>query len=448
MSAIHPIHLFSERDVTAVRHFVDGIDDFFILNLYSPKGFGRTTFLRYIWTEYKQNVPTAFIKVLDYVSKEESGFRLNDLISDIFQQLASHLSISKYQSDYGSSLNDFERWSQEIRKIFEYIITQEKKPLVFIDDYDLIPEDARVGFENNILSELYNHTYSVLLILTSQQRLEFTNRTDLRLITWNHALNPLIEEDVSNLLPSYSDLAPGIIKWSGGIPNVIEFIVDRIDHFSINKPTDFKSHEWELLNNDYSNRLTNILLPDAETASGDILEILSILRRFDSSLLSDVLLRINPKKYSTNKEKHYIKLIRELRSQVIWREQGGYALDNPLKLMLLSYMRNYKLDQFIKVNEVTNEVYQLWLQDQYRNHYLCEMLYHRMILEKQRGSGNEDIAEMINSKLSDFIEGREKTRPRKIVELDELRNMLLIDIDLRSLVRREIFELIDKTLEL
>lgn len=168
-----------------------------------------------------------------------------------------------------------------------------------------------------------------------------------------------------------------------------------------------------------------------------------LLRRFDVSILASILPKIEPEPFESFKQKHYLDLIRELGSRIYWREQGGYALDDMLKTMLSSYVRTFEPDRYEAVNLITAETYKTWLQEEYRPHYLLEMLYHKLKLEKMREAKEARISQILSDNLLDYIEGRQETGPSQVNELDFLRNMLVQDEDLRPFITQKVFDIID-----
>ena len=121
-------------------------------------------------------------------------------------------------------------------------------------------------------------------------------------------------------------------------------------------------------------------------------------------------------------------------------------MDDTLKTMLSTYVRAFERDVYEKVNRVVALVYEEWLQEEYRQQYLLEMLFHRIVIEKIKSSDDEAVCHLVSSQLLDYIEGRQKTGPGEVDGLDSLMHALEDDQDLRPFVERKVFDGIETVL--
>jgi hypothetical protein len=188
------------------------------------------------------------------------------------------------------------------------------------------------------------------------------------------------------------------------------------------------------------------MFPEVELLTDEVVDVLSLLRRFDVAILSTVLPQIEPKRFSSFKQKDYFDLIRELGDRVYWRDQGGYALNNVLQAMLSSYIRGFEHSLYEKVNKITAKTYEEWLQEEFRIHYLTELLYHQIQLRRFREEKEDSIINFVSAKILGFIEGREQTLLGELDDLDEIKHILNEDAKLRPYIKQEVFEAIEKAL--
>ncbi|MCL4301561.1 MAG: hypothetical protein KJ077_38025 [Anaerolineae bacterium] len=449
MNVHNPIQLVRDADMQFVQHFIENVGSYSILNVFSTRRVGRTTFLRHIRDEQRTKMPTVFVSVQDFVSVErEGGYRLDQFLRQVADQLQSQL-----PADTISPVVEIETADRvnilalTVIELVNFAARKGSTPLILIDDYDLLPAGSKIVFEDLVLSRIVEQPGQAIVILSSEQELRFTDRLDLRVRLRTYELSRLTVSDIARSVPQrYAVLAPEILRWTGGMPDLVEFFVEEANKQQIGNLDEYRTRKNELLGPKYRTQIQKVVFPDIRTASDGVLDTLALLRRFDVAILSGVLPQINPKIFASFKQKHYLDLIRELGSRIYWREQGGYVLDDILKTMLSSYIRTFEPDTYRKVNDIVATTYEAWLREEYRQHYLLEMLYHRMILENIRISSDEVVTDLLSKLLLDYIEGRQGIGPSKIDELDSLRRTLEIDLDLRPFVEPEVFDIIDRML--
>jgi hypothetical protein len=443
----NPMHIVRDQDMEEVHRFVANGSRFLILNLYSIRGIGRTSFLQSVWEAYREQRPTAFVRVPDFLSKdEEVKFRLDLFLAQIVDQLYTTVSFDTLSGADRAHQMHAPELAQRVVELVEDIANTNVVPLLLIDDYDQLPAGSRTVFEDTVLGKIVEQPRHVAVILSSEQKLRFTDRLDLRIRLKHHLLKPLGKSDIVHSLPEYTELAPELLKWTGGMPSLIEYLVDRASEKNIVSLDEYSAHKTELLDQEYRVQIRNAVFPDIRIASDEVIDILALLRRFDVSVLKGILPKINPDIFASYKQKHYLDLIRELGSRIHWRDQGGYALDDTLWAMLSSYISTFEPTTYAKVNRVAVEMYEEWLQEEYRQNYLIEMLYHRMALEKMSDSDQEAIAAALSNLLLGYLTGQRERGPGQVDELDSLKHALTDDPDIRSFIQQEAFDAIDRML--
>jgi len=126
--------------------------------------------------------------------------------------------------------------------------------------------------------------------------------------------------------------------------------------------------------------------------------------------------------------------------------------------MLQGYALTVKSDLYKRANRAVVILYQSWLESEYREHYLIELLYHVLVLYRaEEGYGLFPVQdEMSQVRVSDELLKYLTGDGGRIVEADldalhALRNSLEQDPDLKSYisegVERAIQRLIDQRIE-
>lgn len=449
MATNNPVSLIiNEKDLQSVRRFIDVQEYICLLNIFSSRGFGKSTFLDVIADRYRGELPLSLVHVLDYYPENQEGsYRLDKFLSQILLHLESYAS-GKVAPALMSN-KDLGTVSDLVTRIIELINSfsnNDKTTLILIDDYDRLPYGSRVIFEDILLSKIIGKQSKTKAILTSSRELNFTDRLDLRVRMTTNSLSILDENDIVRRITTKTDLAPAILKWSGGIPNLAEFLINSAKNRNIENVEIDNIQGRRLIDQSYRSHISKVMFPDAKLLTDEVVDFLSLLRRFDVAILSTILPKIVPSKFSSFKQKDYFDLIRELGDRVFWRDQGGYALNNVLQSMLSSYIRVFEPSLYEKVNSLTAATYEEWLNDEFRIHYLTEMLYHQILLRKFREEENNSITTFVSNKILGFIEGSEQTSPGELDGFDEIKNILNEDSNLRPYIKQEVFEAIEKIL--
>jgi hypothetical protein len=441
--------ILNEKDLQRVRHFVEVQEYICLLNIFSSRGFGKTTFLDMVRDSYRSKFPLSLVCVCDYFPEDKEGsFRLDDFLIQILSDLESFGSDQEKQTlNTNVELKSVYDFAARIIEWINIFSRNDRTTLIIIDDYDRLPYGSRVIFEDILLSKAIDQPRKTKVILSSGRELNFTDRLDLRVRLTTHALSALDEKDIARTISTKSNLAPTILKWSGGIPDLAEFLINRAKKKNVERHEVSSIRETELIDQDYRSHISKVMFPDVELLTEEVVDVLALLRRFDVAVLSTVLPKIEPKRFSSFKQKDYFDLIRELGDRVYWRDQGGYALNNVLQVMLSSYIRGFDPLLYEKVNKITAKTYEEWLKEEFRIHYLTEMLYHEIQIRKLREEDNDSIIDFVSTKILGFIEGREQTSPEQLDGLDEIKHILVEDSKVRPYIKQEVFKVLEMHLE-
>lgn len=444
MDATRSLYLIHKTDLLVVQQFIQDVEQqYLLLNLYSTKGIGKTTFLSTINADSNHRRPTAFVRVQDFVGEStEGGYRLDSFLFQIFDQLQAWNSPSQFspRQRYDTNIVNVLELAEKIVGLVQGFAKQNWIPLIIIDDYDRLLAGSRTVFENVLLSKILAAPNRVKVILSSEQELQFTSRFDLRIRLKTHKLEYLTEEDIQRSVPMYADLANEIRIWTGGMPDLVGFFVQEVNRRQLNSLETHRTRPQEIFGPAYRKQIQETVFSDVRIVSEHLLDVLAILRRFDVAILSDVLPKVYPDTFASFKQKHYLDLIRELGSRVSWQKQGGYALDQMLRVMLFSYVKTFVPTLYQQVNLVIVNTYETWLEEDYRPHYVVEMLYHLMLLDQLAGNDNGVIVEHLKSKLLDAIQKWRSVLLKEKAKIDSLKELLSTDDDLRQFINLEVFD--------
>ena len=440
-------HARYERDLDFVQCLVEdvekGIGDVHpILNIYAIAGFGKSTFLGKVEEKFRRKQPTTLVHVADFKGEHEGGYELDSMLRRMVADLQ----------------NGLPRWAQldleateltglvdQLKTMTRYAVENGKTALVLVDDYDQLPPGTRVLFDEAVLSRLVKKSERAVVILTSEQELPFTDRLDLKVHLKTRPLSKFTEDDIKITTPQYTDLAEEILKWTGGVSELVKFLIRELGRHSIGTLEDYYAHKKELLKGAYREHVDAVVFNGLPEPARQAMPILSLLRRFDVSTLRSILPQIIPdfESYTT---RQYLELIDQLGSRVQWRDEGGYALDDALRTILSNYIQAYDQPTYRKVHRVAERVYKGWLQGRYRNYYLREMLYHKVAQETLSPEIDfPSIVQLVSVVLLEYIRGECKPGPCDNGDIDELRTFkesLEQDKDLNKFISSEVWEAI------
>ncbi|MDY7079229.1 MAG: hypothetical protein SXV54_20130 [Chloroflexota bacterium] len=440
------LRLELEHAIEFVETVKANVAQYLILNLFAPTGFGKTMLLEDLWKKYERILPTSLVRVRDFQSET---FDLCGLLIHVIHDLGDRVPkrVAGLPADYEDS-KDKEWLAERLLLLVSGARDFEKATLLLFDDYDYLPENIRRWFESEILTPLVK-AKSAAMILTSERGVRF-NAFDLRMRLESRELSSLSTGAISEALPEYNGIAGEIHRISGGVPLLTEELVKQLRAAEVTV-TDFRSRRQELVREFYRTHLKETIFKNTPQEIQETILVLALLRRFDVKVMGRILPIVLPRYYETYTTPEYLNLIeRPLKSWAQWRMQGGYALKSAYRVLLPEYVWTEDPNLYEQVNRVAVASHRGLLKTEgYREYYLLELLYHRLVLD--RIEGKDRAAETrLGDELQKYL-GDEDAASIQAVDLDALRNSLKQDIDLKDYVSegilRMIQDLIDKKTE-
>lgn len=433
------------QEFDQAKRFVEAVKDntanYFFLNFFALDGFAKTTFLKHLWEEYEGHLPASFRTIKDFLRNKES-FDLSDLLIKIIEQIDERLPkrIAILPPDY-QSLPD-EALAEWLVKLISKATEAKNTCVLFFDDYDLMPSQTRSWFEEKIFSQLVR-TKKVVVILTSQSEIKFKDRIDLRMRLESHELPGLSVEDISASFPQYGASAAKIYQFTGGLPTLTGKLIQQLDDAPAATETDNRFQEKVWIKKYYQPLINDLIIHNIPDELQETVLVLSLLRRFDVAVLREMLPQIMRPKYQAYRTVDYLDLIESLGNLLQWRTQGGYALNDAFRVALHGYVFIDNPGLYKKVHRAAAELYRQSLKQEYRQHYLVELLYHEAsLLRAEKGSDIYGIQKKIELEVQQYLNGDTLTRIQE-TDLDGLRQSLKHDPDLKDYVSEETLNAIE-----
>jgi hypothetical protein len=445
-STQYPIEGF-DREFFRIEEFIEAIkaliSNLFFLNFFAPEGFAKSYILDKTWEKYERTLPVSLVQVKNYIQDNKS-FLLSDLLQKILADLEERLPrrVVNLPIGYRQVTNEAQLAEYLVHQV-ENIQGTEKVVLLLIDDYDLMPDDASRWFESAVLGPLVR-TRKVGTILTSKFELVFNDEFDLRMRLDRYEVSSLNIEAISRSFPKYQGVASEIYMLTGGMMNLTRNLVQELENSKIT-PGNFHEYERELMQKYYQQFIEQfILLQYPDKKIRDTLLVLSLLRRFDSRMLENILPQAMPEYYDpSNLTNYYIDLIQSMGNNIQWRSQGGYTIIQALRMALQGYVRFTKPELYKKVNMAAIGHYRDLLKHDYREYYLVELIYHEIIFHRfEKGLGLFPLQEKVGTELAEYLNGDSAALVRED-DLDALRNSLKQDPDISMYVSDEALKTID-----
>ena len=408
------------------------------LNLFAPKGFGKTALLEQIWKDYERVLPASLVRVGDFLNKDGEDIAMRGLLVHIIRDFGERLPtrVAPLPSNYADWTNE-KQLAELLLGVIAGAKNYEKVALLLIDDYDSMPEDQRRWFQENVLSPA-SRKGKIAVVLTSETELRFTESFDLRMRLECRELTSLDPEAISRALPQYEGIAGEIHRITGGLPLLTEEFIKQLEASHVTTSDDFRAHAQELAGKYYRAYVEERVLADLAPDIRETMLTFALMRRFDIRVLKEILPDLLPQFYQGYGTADYLDLIDRLRPWVEWRRQGGYALNSAFRLMLEGYVLTIRPDLYKKVNRALEVMYRRWLKDEYREYYLIELLYHVLILYRaEKGNGlfpmwDEMSRARVSNELLEYL--REGGHRLQEADLDSLYNSLTQDPDLRHYI--------------
>lgn len=432
-----PIRIERYHDIEVVSQFIDSSEYFCILNIYSISGLGKSELFQKIIDKYNKDRPTALVKAANYIPEgPKKPYKLNELLIDIIKKLNPENS-----SDENLSIQEL---TDKIYKEIESFNKRNKTPIIIIDNYEKMPNGSRDNFEGLVLVELSRPTRQAIFILGSVQKLDFSDRLDIRGRVRAYPLSPLKEDDIFSDENRNDEIIQYFLKWTGGMPALFEYLVNKARPMTT-VSNDYQRQYQSLLEGpEYHLKILSTAFPDIPLSMGEFLDTLGLLRRFDVTLLYRIMPRIDPNTFRDYKQKQYLDLIQALSSRAQWRDQGGYELVETLRDLISSYVRAFNPDKYKEVNQKVVNTYENLLSYDFRPHYIIELLFHRLCIKKIEPMADDDqITEQISNELMDQITDYIRDRKLESEDIDylvEIENSLRNDKDLISFIYPDVLE--------
>ncbi len=439
-----PLHIIRSAQLSSIKSFIDEPELYYrILNISGITGVGKSTFLEHLYNLYAHRRPTAFVSAHKF-RDPEYVYRLDDFLVTLSQQLRRELVEP-------ASSGEIQPIDQLSSQLLRYIEMHAQNPLIIIDDYDELPSHPRSIFEDAFLSKIVKLPQRAVIILSSRQKIHFIERLDLRLRATDMELERVKAEEIQAVVPQYRHLASSITQWSAGMPRLVEELIRRTElsqEQGQNKP------DAVLIDADYNRQMHKVVLGDRQsTDSGDsekmaqIIDVISLLRRFDIGLLKLLMPQINADLFSPLKHKDYLDLIRDLGSRVQWQPaSSGYTLDAMLKHMLASYIRAFDPEGYTELNRKVFDVYRTLLEQRYQVYYMTELLYHQAMIMLAQDESAENIKQSLTRLALEYVEKRQLHGPRG-EELDELGQRLKQDEEIGRYIDEKFYITVDGSLD-
>lgn len=437
-----------QQEHERIRQFIEDIKNDlagapFFLNLFAPKGFGKTMFLEQIWQDYERVLPASLVCVCDFRKQDDKEVNLRDLLVRITRDFGERLPrrIAPLPSDYEELTNE-RHLAELLVNLVSSAKDYEKVTLLLIDDYDLMPKSQRRWFQENIFSPA-SRTRKIAVVLTSANELRFTESFDLRMRLESRELSSLDPEAISRALPKYERIAGEIHRITGGWPLLTGEFIEQLKASKVATPADFQAHAKELTGKYYRAYVEDRVLADLAPDIRETMLVLALLRRFDVKVLKKILPDLLPEPYQSYGTADYLDLIDHLRPWVDWRRQGGYVLNPAFRLMLQGYVLTIKPDLYKRVNRVAEVMYRGWLENEHREHHLIELLYHVLALYRaEKGNAlfpvQDEMSQIrVSDELLKYLTGDGGPR-LQATDLDSLRNSLEQDPHLKYYVSEEV----------
>jgi hypothetical protein len=431
-----------EHAIEFVERVKARVPQYLILSLFAPAGFGKTMLLRKLWQKYERVLPTTLVRVRDF---QNETFDLCRLLARVIHDLGDRVPkrVAGLPADYEDS-KDREWLAEWVVRLVSGARDFEKATLLLFDDYDFLPENSRRWFESDVLPSLIK-TKRVAVILTSERGLRF-NAFDLRMRLESRELSSLSTEAISEALPEYNGIAGEIHRIAGGVPLLTDELVRQLKAAQITA-TDFQSRRQELVRKFYRKHLQETVFANVPQQIQDTIMVLALLRRFDVKVMGKLLPVLFPQYYETYNTPEYLNLIEQpLRSWAQWRIQGGYVLNPAYRVVLVEYVWTEDPQLYERVNRVAVASYRELLEREgYREYYLLELLYHRLVVDGIEGK-NKAPRIRLREELREYLNG-EHAASIQAADLDSLRNSLKQDGDLKDYVSEDVLQMIQDMID-
>lgn len=432
ISIARPYSHLHQREFDIVIEHIDrsreGISRFILFNFFAPRGFGKSALLQRLWNRYADDSfqPMCLASVKD--SLYEEGVKREHFLQQLIGQISDRLPplLTRKIDESLPPHNGISVLVTRLVKLVQASADFQKCTILLIDDYDLLPFADQRWFEANVLGSI-SSSRQVTVVASSQIELRF-DRLDLQTRLQSYELSSLTAEEISTSYPEYSGIVDELRRLTGGLPGLIARFIDELQAGNISE-ADFGAREQAVLRKHYGHLVTESVLNEITPELHETILVLSVLRRYDVGMLHSVLAGLLPETYETYETLDYLDLLDRLSPWSQWRLQGGYAVNPAIASVLRVYVIAEKPKMYRAVNRVAAGYYISSLSTEYKEHYLVEMLFHRVALQKSENEDPAILQELVKNEL--LAELGRHVRVQEDLDLDSLRNSLLSDPDLK-----------------
>lgn len=447
------LHLVRHTDQCFVQQFVADAQqsDKVMLNLFAPRGTGKSDFLYSVYKQYQLLFQSLFVKITKINEIDQIGaVYYEELLITIWNQLdvvATDHDSMEFPREEDSSTHVLPALGSRTLALAQQIVKRignsSKRMILLFDDYDALSKKIRQQFETDILSQLLKHSIPAIVLMTSERQLRFEDRLDLRTRLTAYRLNLTMEDLLESMPVQHFELSPELVRLTGGVAGLVTHLFSEFQKQQIDTPTEYYGHRKDLFGKKYREQIQSIVFPDVRIVNG-AMDVLALLRRFDATLLASVLPELKPTIFSGFKTYDYQNLLCELGSRIQWQSHGGYMMDEMIKVMLASYVRVFEKDLFEDANRLVASVYEDWLSHNFRPHYLIELLFHRVVIKEWKQYDRQEIANYVNRTLRSQLTRHDTFLAIHREQMQLLKEGLLSDIDLKPYIDMEVISIIDK----
>jgi|GEM_PF-2750573 len=296
--------------------------------------------------------------------------------------------------------------------VYRHAKQQRQPVMLLLDNSEELPVDAFDWLEFEVFSPLVQAD-RILLVVASRSPVRW-KRFEVRRRVLLRKLNPpeYSEQLMVQQAPSWSKLAPNIIKLTFGYPWGNQAVVEALEQIGkpqAIKPTDFEQHRPELLQWLTTQVVEKRLLADVATDLSDALHIVAPLRQFDVTTLRALLPEFAAGKFKGRGGNYFLLMLNRLvdTALVEWSaERKAYVLDDTLRRILALDLETRDPDLSLRIHRRAIDLFGRWLEEvpDSRSCYLVECLYHRAQVLRFQGKGQPEIAVEVQQGLQAALE--------------------------------------------
>jgi hypothetical protein len=285
---------------------------------------------------------------------------------------------------------------------------QQKQPVMLLfDNSEELPVETFDWLEYEVFSPLVQ-TDRILLVVAGRSPVRW-KRFEVRRRVLLRKLHPPEEHEelVKQQAPSWSQLAPNIIKLTFGYPWGNQAVVKALEQLGrpqAIEPADFEQYRPDLLRRLTTEVIENRLLTDVAPELRRAFRVIAPLRQFDVTTLRAVLPEFAPDQFEGRSSNYFLLMLNRLvdTALVEWSaERKAYVLDDTVRRILALDLENRDPDLSLRIHQRAADLFRQWLEEvpESRNTYLVEWLYHRAQALRLQGKDQPEIAPKVQRDL-------------------------------------------------